>query len=450
MTAQTIAQQMGARLEAGDAEAVTRAALKLAQTEDTIFVRTEPEAALAQARTCDVLAARGQAMGPLHGVTLAHKDMFDRAGQVTGFGAHPDAARAATGTSTVLARLDAAGQVDLGRLTMSEFAMSPTGQNAHWGVARNPRIPGAVPGGSSSGSGAAIAAGLVRAALGSDTGGSIRLPAACCGVVGFKPTKGRVPVTGVMPLSYTLDCVGPLAASVAEARLVLSIISGADGIDPVCADRPAPRAYARSPQKLRIGFDASAYTAGIAPEMAEGLRRLKALLQDLGHGVVDLDLSLLDTLGEASNVIAMSEAAAVHADRLAVAAERYGPQVRSRLLQAEAMPGYAYVRAMQIRLKAQQQVNQEVFGKVDLFILPTLIGLPPMADAVNISADPKMASLIGSMGKYTRPLNLLGLPALSLPGHEAEGLPYSVQIVGPAWSEDLIADLGQQVETVRA
>lgn len=447
MNGAPIAKIAAQRLLAGDAEAATLAALEQAGAEPTIFARVEHDAALARARALDALAAEGRSAGPLHGVTLAHKDMYDRAGQVTGFGAHPGAGKRAERTCTVLDRLDAAGQVDLGALRMSEFAMGPTGHNHHHGIPRNACKPGAISGGSSSGSGAAVGAGLVRAALGSDTGGSIRLPAACNGVVGFKPTQGRVPVTGVMPLSYTQDCVGPLAATVAEARLVLSVIAGPDGEDPACRDVPRPRERGLPlPGGLRIGFGAGAYADAVSPAMAGARAGLRATMAAAGLVVCDVDTDLFATLHEPANTVAMSEAAAVHADWLALAPETYGDQLRTRLAQSLAMTGAAYVRARQIRALARKAVRDTIFSEVDLLILPTMPDVPPMADAMNVGGDPKVAQMISAMVQFTRPVSFLGLPALSLPVARGADGPLSVQIIGPDWSEDLIADLGEWIE----
>ncbi|SMO54408.1 aspartyl/glutamyl-tRNA(Asn/Gln) amidotransferase subunit A [Thalassovita litoralis] len=448
MTALTIDQQAAARLTGCDAAKATETALAAIDNETTIFSRIEADNARARAKALDTLAATGQSAGPLHGVTMAHKDMFDRAGSITGFGAHPEAGKLAQRTSTVLARLDAAGQVDLGRLYMSEFAMGPTGHNHHWGIPRNTAHPGAISGGSSSGSGAAVGAGLVRAALGSDTGGSIRLPAAANGVVGFKPTQGRVPMTGVMPLCFTQDTVGPLARTVAEARLVLSVIAGPDGIDPVCADvAPIPPRGTGVPDGLRVGFSDAGFLPAVSERMHDMLSTLRNAMTHQGIATETLDITDWASYGEAANVIAMSEAAAVHADRLALVPHVYGDQVRTRLAQAAAMPGFAYVRARQLRQLARKRALEQVFGKVDLLVIPTLPDTAPMAADVDIGGGQGIAQLIGSLVHFTRPINFFGFPALSLPVAMTEDGPLSVQVVGPDWSESVIADLAQWIES---
>ncbi|WP_298501089.1 amidase [uncultured Maritimibacter sp.] len=446
-TARTIDQIAAARFAAADAEAHVAPLLDIAEAEATIFSRVERAEAMEHARRLDALARAGKSAGPLHGVPLAHKDMYDRARQVTGYGAREGAGKRAEVTSTVLARLDAAGQVDMGRLRMSEYAMGPTGHNHHWGIPRNAAKPGAISGGSSSGSGAAVAAGLVRAALGSDTGGSIRLPAACNGVVGFKPTQGRVPMTGVMPLAFSQDTVGPLAATVAEARLVLSVISGPDGIDPACKPATPIRPRAQGLRDgLTVGFAKGTFLDIMSDSMGAALEDVRVRMANAAMVTTDLDLDLLGTLGEAANAMAMSEAAAVHADRIALSPESYGDQVRTRLAQAVAMPGFAYVRARQVQKLARKAMFDRVFSRVDVVVIPTLFDVPPMEAELNIGGGQGIAALINRLVHFTRPINLLGFPAISLPVARTPEGPLSVQIIGPDWSEDLIADVADWLE----
>ena len=412
------------------------------------FTVKEVAHAMDTAARLDRALADGFAPGPLFGVPLAHKDMFDRAGQCVGFGAHRSARRAATQTATVLERLDAAGQVDLGRLAMSEFAMGPTGHNHQIGMPANPLVPGAITGGSSSGSGAAVAGGLVAAALGSDTGGSIRLPAACCGVVGFKPTQGRVPLTGAMPLSPSQDCVGPLAASVADAWTVLCIIAGADGRDPACIGSTLTDAAPAG--SLRIGMDRGGFLTDLAPTMASLLDDTEVALGAEGHHITGIDLAFFDALSEPANVVAISDAAAVHADRLRSHADTYGPQIRARLAQAAAMPGHAYVRAQQIRQTAVTRLYETVFSHVDLIVLPTLLGPPPQRADVDVGGGSGLNKVIAGLTRLTRPASFLGLPAISLPVVWTEDGPLSLQIVGPHWQEARIATLARDIERIFA
>ncbi len=272
---------------------LTQAALARAealQPSLNAFIAIEAEAALAAAQAADEAVAAGRPLGPLHGVPLAHKDMYDRAGQVTGCGSAIRAGHVAMTTSTAMARLEAAGALTIGRLNMSEFAMGPTGHNAHHGRARNPADPDRITGGSSSGSGAAVGAGIVRAALGSDTGGSIRLPAACCGVVGIKATQGRVSRHGAMPLSFSQDCVGPLAASVADAWLMLRLIAGPDGLDPTCADAAPLGPLADDMADLRIGLGGGPFAEGLAPEVAAAVADAARALSPLAASVAPVGM----------------------------------------------------------------------------------------------------------------------------------------------------------------
>jgi aspartyl-tRNA(Asn)/glutamyl-tRNA(Gln) amidotransferase subunit A len=413
-------------------QALARAAIAAAQGDpQSGFAALDIAGAEAQAARAATLIAQGSDL-PLLGLPLAHKDMFDRAGRITGYGAHPSAGRRAAGTSTVLARLDAAGQVDLGRLRMSEFALGPTGHNHHHGLPANPAAPGRITGGSSSGSGAAVAAGLVVAALGSDTGGSIRLPAACCGVVGLKPTQGSLPMDGVMPLSFTQDCVGPLARSVADAWTVWCALSGA------APDLPDSNG-------IRLGFDAGGFVSDCAPDVAAMLAEVRALAPTLGCTARTLDLGWWSDLTEPANVIAMSEGAAVHADRLRAVPDSYGPQVRARLVQALGVPAPAYLRALQLRRIGQARM-QALFAEVDAIVLPTLPFAPPLAADVDIADRPGMAAVVGQLARLTRPASILGLPALSLPVARTDQGPLSLQIVGPYGSEAQLCALAHKFE----
>ena len=416
----------------------TIAALRADLDAGRTSARDLTEAALAKARASSAFAAvrvLPGGTGPLAGIPLAHKDMFDRPGERVGMGAHASAAVTAMGLAPVLARLDAAGQVDIGRLKMSEFAMGPSGHNAHHGMPDNPLVPGAITGGSSSGSGVAVGAGIVPAALGSDTGGSIRIPAACNGIVGFKPTQGLVPVDGAMPLSWTQDCIGPLAASVACAVTVLSII--------------ANRAVEAADTPLRIGLLSGPMQQAASPRMQAAMAEVARLLERAGHGLSDVPLAFFDDLVEPANVIAISEAATVHADRLQRHAETYGAQVRARLVQAAAIPAQAYLRAGQIRQAARQRMA-EVFETVDVVLMPTLADVAPQGASVDIGNDPDLNRVIAGLTRFTRPASILGLPALSLPVAMTPDGPLSLQIMGPAHGDGRVARVGKTIETALA
>jgi len=370
--------------------------------------------------------------GPLAGIPLAHKDMFDRTGAVTGMGAHASAGYKASYDATVLARLDAAGQVDIGRLRMSEFAMGPSGHNAHYTMPKNPLVVGGISGGSSSGSGVAVGAGIVAAALGSDTGGSIRIPAACNGVVGFKPTQGLVPVDGAMPLSWTQDCIGPLAASVGCATQVLEII--------------ADTRFDVLNVPLRIGVLSGPMHDSASDRMQQAMADAAGLLEHAGNRLTDVTLAFFDDLTEPANVIAISEAATVHTDRLKLQGSTYGAQVLARLTQATAISAQAYLRAMQIRMTALAKMAT-VFEGINVLLMPTLADAPPLGADVDVGNNPEFASVVAGLTRFTRPASFLGLPALSMPVAMTPEGPLSMQIIGPAYSEGRIAAVAQELET---
>ncbi|TCQ06172.1 aspartyl/glutamyl-tRNA(Asn/Gln) amidotransferase subunit A [Rhizobium sp. PP-F2F-G36] len=415
------------------------------------FIEIERDAALDAAQAADEARSRGLPLGVLHGVPLAHKDMFDRTGCVTGCGSKIRADHVATETSTVMQRLESAGALQIGRLNMSEFAMGPTGHNAHHGRAINPVEPARITAGSSSGSGAAVGGGVVLAALGSDTGGSIRLPAACCGVVGIKPTQGRVSRHGAMPLSFSQDCIGPLARTVEDAYLLLQLISGVDGRDPTCCNIPTPAALTTEIATMRIGLGGGVFADALSGDVATAMEDMARLLRPVCRSVEPVLPPDLSHVAELANVVAMSEAGAVHFDALRSRPEDFGPQVRMRLSQAIAIPAPVYLRALQIRVIMLEEMLRTVFSACDLLIVPTMPFLPPLASDVDVGAGAGMNRIISDMTAFTRPFSFLGLPVVTLPvARSREGLPVGLQIVAPPWQERRAASLALHIEQALA
>ena len=412
------------------------------------FVAVEADSARAQARAADLRRAQGLG-GRMNGVPLAHKDMFDRPGRVTGCGSKIRATATASVTATVLARLDAAGAVDLGRLNMSEFAMGPTGLNAHHGRACNPWDIARVAGGSSSGSGAAVAAGLVYGALGSDTGGSIRLPAALCGVAGLKPTQGRVSRFGAMPLSFSLDCIGPLAPTVADVAMLYEAIAGPDGLDPTVAAMPVRPAPPRADLSgLTFAF-CTAWMGDLDAATATALDSLRRLLTSLGARLVEAELPEIAELGELANIVAMSEAAAAHGDFLRARPGDYGPQVRTRLRQGAVIPASVYLRAVALRAALTERALN-CFGGADILCLPATPFVAPLSAEIDGAAEGEIPQMVGAFARFTRGVNYLGLPALALPIAWSDGLPVAAQFVGRPFAEAEILSAGMAVETALA
>lgn len=389
-------------------------------------VRLEREPALEAAETADRLRASGAALPPLHGVPLAHKDLFYRAGHLSCGGSKIRSDFRAEVTSTAIARLDAAGALDIGRLQLAEFAMSPTGYNETLGHARNPWNPAHVPGGSSSGSGVAVAARLVTASLGTDTGGSLRHPGAMCGLICLKPTWGLVPTDGVMPLSASLDCSGPLARTAKDAARILSVIAAGDyltGIDDGIAG-------------LRIAVPGGYYRELLDPEVAAALGEAIRQLSSLGAIVSETappDMALINALMQ---LVMSVEAATIHRRWLIERPHDYADQVRARIEPGLYYPATRYVEALSMRAVITDEWIASCMGNADLALLPA-ISIPVPTIAATTEGDPAdIARVIGTLTHCTRGINYLGLPATSVPcGFDRAGLPIAFQLVGRPYSE---------------
>ncbi len=415
------------------------------------FIAFDGEAAMAQAQAADRARAGGQPLGPLHGVPLAHKDMFYRSGAETTCGSRIRTGWIAGSTATVLQKLDAAGAVTLGRLGMSEFAVGPLGLNAHFGAVRNPWNTERVSGGSSSGPGAAVASGLCYGALGSDTGASIRVPAAACGVAGLKPTYGLVSRAACMPLSHSLDVVGPLARTVADVALLTSVIAGPDAADPASLASPpglVPATPGALPPGLRIGVPTSYFTDDLDPEMAALLAECHAKLAELGCTLVPIAIPAFREAAQIYGVILGGEASSIHGKWLRERPQDYAPQVRGRLLAGLQIPAADYVTALRARAGLLRRVLAEVFTQVDVIAAPIWCRLPPRIADVESETVQQAARTVGGVLRATLPANVLGLPALALPtGMTSAGVPAGAQLIGRPWSEPLLLSLGHAYQT---
>jgi len=421
-----------------------------AQPRLNAFIALESEAAMDAARASDAARARarhgGPAPGLLHGVPLAHKDMYYRAGKVATCGSRIRRDWVASTTATALERLASAGALNLGTLNMAEFAFSPTGHNVHFGDCCNPWNPAYITGGSSSGSAASVAAGLVYGALGSDTGGSIRVPAALCGVSGIKPTWGRVSRAGAMPLSHSLDHVGPLARSIADCALLLQAIAGADPADPTASARAVPDlagALDAPIAGLRIGLPDGYFDRDLAPPVAAALESAASVFVSLGARVVRVPMPALDPVNAAGTVLMWAEAASAHQRWLAERPHDYGAQVRSRLEHGAALTSLQYQQALKQRGPALDDFCRRVFETCDLLLAPTHARPVPTRAETDLVDRPEAAGVLGALTRLTRPFNYLGLPTASLPaGFDDNGLPVGLQLVGAPWSEPLLCAAG--------
>jgi aspartyl-tRNA(Asn)/glutamyl-tRNA(Gln) amidotransferase subunit A len=413
------------------------------------FVRVEVEEALAAAAAADAAIASGVARGPLHGVPLAHKDMYYVTGKLAECGSKIRNGWVAPATSTAILRLQGAGAIRLGALHMAEFAYGPTGHNEHLGPARNPWDPQRITGGSSSGSAASVAARLTYAALGSDTGGSIRLPAHFCGVTGFKPTYGRVSRANAMPLSFTLDTVGPLALSAEDCALIGSVIAGVDPLDPTTSGAPAwdMAATQRNPKGMTIGIPRKFYVDDLEFDVATLLDEALATFRRLGARVVEVDLPDQTAISAAALIVLAVEAASLHAPWLRERAGEYGAQVRNRLQNGLAYSAVEYLEALRWRGPALAAHLAAIEG-IDVVIAPASSAAAPTIDETDVGGGPGAEAAIQAITRFMRPINYLGLPVLEIPaGQSRYGMPIGLQLIGRPFGDETVIALGRAFQT---
>ena len=437
---------------------VTRAYLdRIARLDPTLhaYITVDADGALAAAAVLEREAAAGAWRGPLHGVPLAHKDLFLIPGLPTSCGTRTPDYFVGAPPCTAVARLQAAGALTLGKLNMTELALGPFGDNAHHGDVQNPWRIGHVSGGSSSGSGAAVAAGLAAGALGTDTGGSIRLPAAACGVVGLKPTYGRVSRAGVMPLSWSYDHVGPLARTVRDAALMLATIAGVDPLDATSSRQPVPDYVAAldgSVAGLRIGVAGGFYADGLDATVTAALAEAVTALGGLGARVEPLTVPDPGPIvSGSSNVMVRAESAVIHSRLLKERPGELQPAVRDRMAPGLTVTAYDYLQGQRLRAQLTREFIDAVFSRVDVLATPTIPEPAPALAQVKAGATADVIARMGRFSRLTRPFNALGLPALSLPcGAAPDGRPLALQLVGRPFDEATLLRLGHAYERATA
>ncbi len=396
------------------------------------FITVDGDAAMTAASEAADEIAKGGAHGPLHGIPIALKDIFGVAGVRMTAGSKILSENVASEDAEATARLKAAGAVVLGKLNLHEFAFGATGVNPHYGAARNPWDLERITGGSSSGSGASVAAGECAAALGTDTGGSIRIPASLCGIVGLKPTYGRVSKRGVLPLSWSLDHVGPMTRTVEDAAIVLQAIAGRDADDASTVGEPVPdymQMLRQGVQGLRIGIAKEFFFENLHPEVESAVRSAIGLLGEMGADLTEADVPLISEIPGGVTAIMLPEALAYHQKWMSERPDDYGDDVRYRLELGATFLAVHYVQAQRFREMAVAAWREEVFPKVDLIVTPTT---PITARPIEEGDLQVTFNLI----RFTNPLNFLGVPAISIPcGFTGEGLPVGLQLVGRWWDE---------------
>jgi aspartyl-tRNA(Asn)/glutamyl-tRNA(Gln) amidotransferase subunit A len=411
------------------------------------FITIMGDAARARAAQMDAELAAGRDRGPLHGMPIALKDLVYTKGVRTTAGSKLFANFVPAYDATIVTLLEKAGAVVVGKTGLHELAYGITSNNPHFGTVRNPWDPERIPGGSSGGSGAAVVTGMAFMAIGSDTGGSIRIPASFCGCAGLKPTYGRVSKHGVLPLGFSLDHIGPLAATVRDCAITLNAIAGRDPADPTTSRRPVEDYIPAQPslRGVRIGRPENFYFTRLDPEVNSALELTLKTAAELGARIESVRVPDIDELNTVCRVILLAEASAAleaHASRHA----ELGPDVRALLEQGRVVPATAYIQAQRLRTVFLSEFNR-LWTDVDCLALPATptpaprIGETTMSIA-GVEEDVRLATT-----RLVRGINGLGYPALSLPcGLTAGGLPMGMQLAGPAFGERKLIEIGVALE----
>ncbi|MDB5570016.1 MAG: AtzE family amidohydrolase [Hyphomicrobiales bacterium] len=452
---QSTCTQIAADVHAGrvTARAVAQDALaRIARLDPGLgaFTHVAAERALAQADGIDARRARGEALGPMAGAPFAVKNLFDVDAVTTLAGAKMMETQPPAGADAFLVRkLVAADAVLVGALNMGEFAYDFTGENAHFGPSRNPHDPAHMTGGSSGGSGAAVASGMAALSLGSDTNGSIRVPSSFCGLFGLKPTYGRLSRAGTFPFVASLDHLGPIARAVDDLALAYDVMQGADADDHAQAARPfepASPALASGLAGLRIATAGGYFASGADPAAYEAVARVAKALE-VSRSV---DLPEAGRARAAAFLITMSEGAALHLDRLRTNAAAFDPDVRERLMAGALAPGAWATRAHKFRRWYREAVLR-VFEHTDVILAPATPCRAPRIGQKMMTLEGKALPVRANLGMFTQPISFIGLPVATVPvWTEGETLPIGVQIIAAPWREDIALRVAKALEDMGA
>jgi aspartyl-tRNA(Asn)/glutamyl-tRNA(Gln) amidotransferase subunit A len=380
---------------------------------------------------------------PLYGIPIAIKDLYETAGVLTTCGTPFFKDYVPAKDALAVEKLKRAGALLVGKTNTHEIALGVTGVNPHYGTAKNPWDLLRISGGSSSGSAAAVAAGMCLAALGTDTGGSIRIPASLCGVVGLKPTFGRISLRGVFPLSWNLDHVGPLTRSVKDAAILLQVLAGYDPLDPVFADVPVDDYLARLDEGVagwKVALADGEYVAESDPEVLAAFSAAARTFELLGAKVEKVEVGFLREAARANTVMIQADAAAIHRERILQQPEIFGEDVRQRLQTGAALPATDYALARRTQTETRRRFEQ-LFADYDILLTPSTPIAAPLIEGNDAIEQARRLT------HFTSSFNLAGLPALSLPcGFTADGLPVGLQIVSQAWAEAKVLRASQAFE----
>ncbi|MBK7929988.1 MAG: Asp-tRNA(Asn)/Glu-tRNA(Gln) amidotransferase GatCAB subunit A [Bryobacterales bacterium] len=433
------------RISAVELTRLSLAAAAAEQPRTNLFLAMMEEQALADAAACDATLAEGEPLSPLHGIPVAVKDVYCTKGTATTCGSRILANHIPDHDAAVVERLRAAGAVIIGKTHMQEFAYGITCNNPHFGPVRNSHDVTRIPGGSSGGSGVAVASGVVLMAMGSDTGGSIRIPASFCGTSGLKPTTGRVSRYGVLPLDFTLDHMGPLAPTPHDCALTLQVLAGYDPRDESSSRAPVDR-YAPPLEPtlagLRLGIPTSFYYDGLQPAVAQALDALQKKAAALGATLVPVDTGDIAAINAIGRVILLSEASAALEPYLHRRSE-FGADVLALLDQGRLLPATDYVNAQRLRRLVMARF-ESVWEHADCLLIPSTPTTAPKIGQTSIDINGEQVDVRLATTRCMRGINVLGLPALAIPsGQDEAGLPTGAQLVGRRFDEKTILATGE-------
>jgi aspartyl-tRNA(Asn)/glutamyl-tRNA(Gln) amidotransferase subunit A len=415
------------------------------------FITVLPARALEEAARAEKEILTGKYRGPLHGVPVGVKDLICTEGVRTTMGSDFFEDYIPDHSATVVSKLEEAGAILIGKTNTHEFAYGPTGDSSHFGPTRNPHDPGRIPGGSSGGSGAAVAASLCYAALGSDTAASIRVPAALCGVVGMKPTFGRVSKSGAFPLAWTLDHIGPLSRTVEDNALLLNVLAGYDKQDPYSVDRPTEDFTRDLQDSIRggaVGVPTSHYFEHPEDEVERRVREAVEVFRSLGAEVREVEIPHLPETLKAQRIILAVEAYAIHKERLDNEPERFADEISSRLRDAEHLKAYRYATAQQVTKRRSLEEFERALEEVDVLLTPTVPITATETGQREVKIGDHEELVFSALTRLTGPTNLNGLPSLSVPcGLTRSGLPVGLQLIGRSFDEVTVYRYGHAYET---
>jgi aspartyl-tRNA(Asn)/glutamyl-tRNA(Gln) amidotransferase subunit A len=440
------AGDLGRLIQKGELSPVEIVEAHLARIEATepvlnSFITLLADQARQAARQAESQIQAGRYLGPLHGVPVGLKDLFNTGGVRTTSGSRIFDNFIPTEDCTVATRFRQAGAILMGKLNMHQFAYGPTGENDDYGHMHNPWNPERITGGSSGGSGSATAAGQCTITMGSDTGGSVRIPAALCGIVGLKPTYGLVSRAGLTPLAWCLDHPGPMVRTVEDVALTMNVIAGYDPKDVASARVEVPdytAALTGDVRGLRIGIIKEYFDAPVDPEVAQAVREALGVLEGQGAIISEISFPMFDEAQAISGTILMAEASAYHRDLLAQDGDKLNPPVRLRLEAGLFITAADYIRAQQGRALFNARM-MELFESVDLLAGPTEpITAPPILANSVFAGETRMGT-VAALTQYTRPYNITGTPAISVPcGLSSANLPIGLQLAGRPFDEPTV------------